>query len=76
MPCAPFIGINRYGQSIQLSCGFLRNEKIANFEWLFQTFLKAMDVLHPLNIITDQDGAMGTAIKTIFPFSIHRTADG
>jgi hypothetical protein len=32
MPCAPFIGINRYGQSIQLGCGFLRDERIANFE--------------------------------------------
>jgi hypothetical protein len=35
MPCAPFIGINRYGQSIQLGCGFLGNEHIANFVWLF-----------------------------------------
>ncbi|XP_051221820.1 protein FAR1-RELATED SEQUENCE 5-like [Lolium perenne] len=72
MPCAPFIGINRYGQSIQLGCGFLRNEKVANFEWLFRTFLVAMDGLHPLNIITDQDVAMRTAIEMVFPDTIHR----
>lgn len=72
MPCAPFIGINRYGQSIQLGCGFLRNEKIANFVWLFETFLEAMDGLHPLNIITDRDGTMHSAILTVFLYTIHR----
>ena len=49
MPCAPFIGINRYGQSIQLGCGFVRHERIENFVWLFERFLDAMDGLHPLN---------------------------
>ncbi|KAM0928908.1 hypothetical protein ACQ4PT_001957 [Festuca glaucescens] len=53
MPCAPFIGINRYGQSIQLGCGFLRHERIEDFVWLFEVFLDAMDGLHPENIITD-----------------------
>ena len=72
MPCAPFIGINRYGQSIQLGCGFLRNERIPNFVWLFETFLEAMGGLHPLNIITDQDVAMKTAILVVFLAAIHR----
>ena len=72
MPCAPFIGINRYGQSIQLGCGFVRNEKIGNFVWLFERFLEAMDGLHPLNIITDQDAGMRSAILTIFLDIIHR----
>lgn len=72
IPCAPFIGINRYGQSIQLGCGFLRTGGIANFEWLFRTFLIAMDGLHPLNIFTDQDDAMRSAIETVFPDTIHR----
>ena len=72
MPCAPFIGINRYGQSIQLGCGFLRNERIPNFVWLFETFLEAMGGLHPLNIITDQDVAMKTAILVVFLAAIHK----
>ncbi|KAK1693506.1 hypothetical protein QYE76_010203 [Lolium multiflorum] len=72
MPCAPIIGINRYGQTIQLGCGFLRNEKISNFVWLFEQFLDAMDGLHPLNIITDQDAAITTAIQEMFPNSCHR----
>ncbi|XP_051211210.1 protein FAR1-RELATED SEQUENCE 5-like [Lolium perenne] len=72
MSCAPIIGINRYGQTIHLGCGFLRNEKISNFVWLFEQFLDAMDGLHPLNIITDQDVAITTAIQEMFPNSCHR----
>ncbi|KAK1667254.1 hypothetical protein QYE76_055413 [Lolium multiflorum] len=71
MPCAPFIGINRYGQSIQLGCGFVRNESSVNFVWLFERFLEAMDGLHPLNIITDQDAAIRTAILIVFIGIIH-----
>jgi hypothetical protein len=53
MSYAPFIGINRFGQSIQLRCGFVRNDRIKKFVWLFQMFLDAMDGLHPVGIITD-----------------------
>jgi hypothetical protein len=66
MSCAPFIRINRFGQSIQLGCDFVRNERIPNFEWQLQAFLEAMDGLQPLNIITDQDQAMRYAILTVF----------
>jgi hypothetical protein len=72
MPCAPFIGINRNGQSIQFGCGFVRNERIADFVWLFEKFLDAMDGIHPENIITDQDGAMRSAILTLLLHTVHR----
>ncbi|XP_062188878.1 protein FAR1-RELATED SEQUENCE 5-like [Phragmites australis] len=72
MPFAPFIGINRHGQSFQLGCAFLRDEKTPSFIWLFQTFLEAMKEKAPLNIITDQDGAMRSAIEHVFPLANHR----
>ncbi|KAK1667292.1 hypothetical protein QYE76_055451 [Lolium multiflorum] len=72
MPFAPFIGINRYGQSIQLGCGFLRNEQIEDYVWLFEAFLEAMDGVQPINIITDQDAAMRSAILSVFPDCCHR----
>ena len=72
MPCAPFIGINCHGQSIQFGCGFLRNELTDSFIWLFETFLEAMDGLAPLNIITDQDFAMRAGIDKVFPHARHR----
>uniref|UniRef100_A0ACD5WQN3 Uncharacterized protein n=1 Tax=Avena sativa TaxID=4498 RepID=A0ACD5WQN3_AVESA len=72
MPFAPFIGINSHGQSIQFGCGFLRNELGTSFDWLFETFLIAMDGLAPLNIITDQDFAMRSRIDNKFPNARHR----
>ena len=42
MPFAPFIGINRHGQSFMLGCGFVRQELASSFDWLFETFLEAM----------------------------------
>ncbi|KAM0838580.1 hypothetical protein ACQ4PT_060871 [Festuca glaucescens] len=58
MPSAPFIGINRHGQSFMLGCGFVRQELAASYDWLFESFLIAMNGLAPDNIITYQDGAM------------------
>ena len=72
MPFAPFIGINRHGQSFMLGCGFVRQELASSFDWLFQTFLEAMHNVAPTNIITDQDIAMAQSIKKIFPTSVHR----
>ena len=72
MPFAPFIGINRHCQSFQLGCGFVRDEKTASYVWLFEAFLEGMKGKAPLNIITDQDGAMRNAIALVFPQATHR----
>ena len=39
MPFAPFIGINRHGQSFMLGCAFIRDEKIPSYVWLFESCL-------------------------------------
>ncbi|CAL4942477.1 unnamed protein product [Urochloa decumbens] len=72
MPFTPFIGINSHGQSFQLGCAFLRDEKTPSYKWLFETFLEAMKGKAPLNIITDQDGAMRNAIALVFRNTCHR----
>jgi hypothetical protein len=72
MAFAPFIGINKHRQSIQLGCAFLHDEKTPSYVWLFQSFLQAMKGKAPMNIITDQDGAMRSAIAQVFPNSTHR----
>ena len=72
MPFAPFIGINRHGQSFMLGCGFLRDEKEDSFKWFFRVFLEAMHGRHPTNIIADQDWAMRAAIAAVFTESVHR----
>jgi hypothetical protein len=65
-------GIDRNGMTIQLGCGFLRNEKTEGFKWLFGEFKKAMGGKEPVTIITDQDLAMKAAIAEVFTTSVHR----
>jgi hypothetical protein len=72
MPFTPFLGINGHGHTFQLGCAFIRDEKTPSYAWLFETFLLAMKGKAPLNIITDQDGAMRSAIAEIMPNTNHR----
>ena len=75
MPFAPFVGVNHHGQSILFGGALLENEKEETFEWLFENFLKCMFTKYPKAIITDQDKAMGNAIKKVFPNTRHRFCD-
>ncbi|XP_023748884.1 protein FAR1-RELATED SEQUENCE 5-like [Lactuca sativa] len=72
MPFAPFIGVNHHGQSILFGGALLENEKEETFCWLFEHFLKCMFSKYPVALITDQDKAMGNAIKQVFPNTRHR----
>ncbi|XP_076892033.1 protein FAR1-RELATED SEQUENCE 5-like [Bidens hawaiensis] len=72
MPFAPFFGVNHHRQSILFGGALLENEKQETFEWLFKHFLNCMFDKYPLAIITDQDKAIGNAIKSVFPKSRHR----
>jgi len=42
MICAPFVCMNHHTKNVMVGCGFLMNEKIESFVWLFETFLEAM----------------------------------
>ena len=50
----------------------MRNELSDSFVWLFKAFLQAMHGVAPKNIITDQDFAMKSAIREVFPNAVHR----
>ncbi|RWR92230.1 protein FAR-RED IMPAIRED RESPONSE 1-like protein [Cinnamomum micranthum f. kanehirae] len=63
---------NHHGQITLFGCGFLPNEKMESFEWLFNTWLEAMSYSPPKGIITDQDLAMTKAIKNVMPNTDHR----
>jgi hypothetical protein len=60
---APFTEINHHRQSITFGAGFLENEKIESFVWLFEEFLETMGGHEPTLIITDQDPSMKAAIE-------------
>jgi len=52
--------------------GFLMNEKIESFVWLFETFLKAMGNVQPKTMMADQAFSMANAIEKVFPLAKHR----
>lgn len=70
--CAPFVGINCHWKTTMFACAFITNEKEESFEWLLETFNRAMCQQEPKTIFTDQDKAMRNAIEKVFPNSRHR----
>jgi hypothetical protein len=72
MKFTPFTGVNHHMQSIFLGGGFLINERIESYEWLFKTFLVAMGGRAPRLIITDEDASLKSSIGSILPETIHR----
>ena len=42
------------------------DETCASFTWLFKAFLAAHNGKHPRTIFTDQDSAMGKAVREVF----------
>ncbi|XP_073354749.1 protein FAR1-RELATED SEQUENCE 5-like [Aegilops tauschii subsp. strangulata] len=72
LPFAPIVGVNNHLQTVLLGCALVPNEQIETFKWVFQHWMIAMNNEHPLNLMTNQDKAMETAIKDVFPNTVHR----
>jgi transposase-like protein len=69
---AHFIRVNHHLQSVFFGCAFLFNERIESYEWLFRIFLHAMGGKAPRLIIIDEATSIRSAIKTLFPDTVHR----
>ncbi|XP_021759191.1 protein FAR1-RELATED SEQUENCE 5-like [Chenopodium quinoa] len=72
MVFAPITGVDNHGKCVTFGIGLLEKEDIESFEWLFETFLKAMNNCQPPCIMTDQDPAMKVAIKNVLDKAKHR----
>ncbi|XP_019179493.1 PREDICTED: protein FAR1-RELATED SEQUENCE 5-like [Ipomoea nil] len=72
MICGPFVGMNHHCMNVMFGCGFLMNERIESFVWLFRAFLRSMGGKYPQSIMTDQCATMAAAISQVFPTSRHR----
>jgi len=72
MICASFVGMNHHSNNIMLGCGFVMNERIEPFEWLFQTFLKSLSGKLPSIIMTDPAFSMAARIDSVFGGVQHR----
>ncbi|VFQ78664.1 unnamed protein product [Cuscuta campestris] len=72
MPLAPFTGVDNHKKNILFGCALVMDEQQDTFEWLFRTWLEAMEGKEPISIITDQDKAISNAIHVVFPSVRHR----
>jgi len=64
--------MNHHSKNVMFDCGFLMNEKIWSFVWLFETFLNSMGGKHPITVMTDEAFSMASAIKLVFPLARHK----
>ena len=53
-------------ETVIFGVALLFDETCASFTWLFKAFLAAHNGKQPRAIFTDQDTAMGNAIKKVF----------
>ena len=70
-PFGVFLGLNQFRETIIFGAALLFDETSDSFKWLFETFLAAHNGRQPRTIYTDQDAAMGKAIKEVFTESYH-----
>ena len=65
-PFGVFVGFNHFRETVVFGATLMYDETFESFKWLFQTFLKAHNRKQPKTIYTDQDYAMGKAVKEVF----------
>ncbi|CAN6470676.1 unnamed protein product [Victoria cruziana] len=67
-----FTGVNHHNQNIVFGCALLIDENKETFNWVFEEWLRSMDGRAPLTFLTDQDFILESAVKEVFPSSMHR----
>jgi len=65
-PFGVFVGFNHFRETMVFGAVLMYDETFESFKWLFETFLKAYNGKQPKTIYTDQDAAMGKAVKEVF----------
>ena len=65
-PFVVFVGFNHFRETVVFGAVLMYDEIFESFKWLFETFLKAHNGKQPKTIYTDQDAAMGKAVKEVF----------
>ncbi|XP_027124120.1 protein FAR1-RELATED SEQUENCE 5-like [Coffea arabica] len=71
-PFALFVGVNNHKQTAIFGAALLYDETASTFEWLFDTFARAMSGKKPNTILTDQDAAMAKGLISTWPETRHR----
>lgn len=64
-------GVDHEDRNILFGFGFLRNEDIDSYQWVFQHFLNFHKGKEPGVLLSDFDGSITTASETVFNKTIH-----
>ncbi|XP_015960414.1 protein FAR1-RELATED SEQUENCE 5-like [Arachis duranensis] len=71
-PLVIFSGVDHHMRIVVFGCAVLSKEGEERCVWLLRAFLEAMKGKAPKSVITDDDQAMKSAIKAVFPEAHHR----
>ncbi|XP_075103764.1 protein FAR1-RELATED SEQUENCE 5-like [Nicotiana tabacum] len=71
IPLASFIGLNNHRKMVIFGGALMYDETADSFQWLFETFLRAMSGKNPKTILIDQDVAMSKAISFVMTEVYH-----
>jgi hypothetical protein len=72
MPFGVFVGFNHFRETVIFGAVILFDETCASFTWLFEAFIAAHNGKQPRTIFTDQDIAMGKAVRKVFTEAWYR----
>nr|XP_016448728.1 PREDICTED: protein FAR-RED IMPAIRED RESPONSE 1-like [Nicotiana tabacum] len=72
MPFASFVGVNQHRQSILLGCALMSSEDITSCKMMLSTWLRALNNVCPLAIMTDQCDTIKAAINALIPNTVYR----
>ncbi|KAJ3704599.1 hypothetical protein LUZ61_008304 [Rhynchospora tenuis] len=70
-PFGVFVGFNHFRECVIFGATLLYDSTKESFEWVFKTFVEIHYQKAPKTIFTDQEAAIGGAIKTVLPDTTH-----
>ena len=71
-PLVIISGVDNNYKTCVLAAALIHTETRESYIWVLSKFLEVMENRAPLSVVIDQDGAMRSAIKHVFPEAVHR----
>uniref|UniRef100_A0ACD5ZGL5 Uncharacterized protein n=1 Tax=Avena sativa TaxID=4498 RepID=A0ACD5ZGL5_AVESA len=70
-PFASFVGFNNYGETVLLGMALMYDDTVESFQWLLETFMRAMSGRAPKTFFSRQDAVVAKAISFVMPETRH-----
>ncbi|KAM0909827.1 hypothetical protein ACQ4PT_014552 [Festuca glaucescens] len=70
-PFASFVGFNNYGETVLLGMALMYDATGESFQWLLETFMRAMSGGAPRTFFSRQDAVVAKAISFVMPETRH-----